>query len=129
MTDDAKIVAELDTRFQAAVKANDARTMDEILHDEMILVTGNGSVFTKTELVEEAKSKRFVWEHQEEHAGTQKVRMFGDTAIVTAKLWMKGMIDGKPSDRTVWFSDTYVRTPKGWKYAFGQSSLALPQGQ
>jgi hypothetical protein len=22
---------------------------------------------------------------------------------------------------------TYVRTPKGWKYVFGQASLALPQ--
>jgi hypothetical protein len=33
---------------------------------------------------------------------------------------------GKPFDYTVWFSDTYVRTPNGWSYAFGQSSLPLP---
>ena len=26
----------------------------------------------------------------------------------------------------LWFSDTYVRTPDGWKYAFGQVSLPLP---
>jgi hypothetical protein len=29
-------------------------------------------------------------------------------------------------DRRVWFSDTYVRTPQGWKYVFGQVSLKLP---
>jgi hypothetical protein len=29
--EDAKIVAALDTKYQAAVKANDAQTMDQIL--------------------------------------------------------------------------------------------------
>jgi hypothetical protein len=24
------------------------------------------------------------------------------------------------------FSDTYVRTPSGWRYVFGQASLPLP---
>ena len=31
-----------------------------------------------------------------------------------------------PFDRTLWFSDTYVRTPAGWKHFFGQASLPLP---
>jgi hypothetical protein len=35
--------------------------------------------------------------------------------------------DGKPFDKTLWFSDTYVRTPTGWRYVFGQASLALPK--
>ena len=37
--------------------------------------------------------------------------------------------DGKPAtpfDKKLWFSDTYVRTADGWKYAFGQASLPLP---
>jgi hypothetical protein len=45
---------------------------------------------------------------------------------VTAKLWLKGTQQGKAFDRRLWFSDTYVRTPGGWRYAFGQASLALP---
>ena len=52
--------------------------------------------------------------------------MWGDTAVVTAKLWEKGTDSGKAFDYTVWFSDTYVRTPQGWRYVFGQSSLPLP---
>ena len=48
------------------------------------------------------------------------------TAVVTAKLWLKGASDGKAFDRKLWFSDTYVRTPTGWRYAFGQASLSLP---
>ena len=41
--DDPKsIVAALDTQYQAAVKANDAATMDRILADDFVLVTGRG---------------------------------------------------------------------------------------
>jgi ketosteroid isomerase-like protein len=126
MNNDEKTVAELDTRYQAAVKANDANTMNAILHDDMVLVVGNGTVYTKADLLAEARDKTIVWEQQDEEAGSQKVRVWGDTAVVTAKLWLKGVSGGKPIDRKLWFSDTYVRTPAGWKYAFGQASLALP---
>jgi uncharacterized protein (TIGR02246 family) len=125
-SDDAKAVADLDTQFQAAVKDNDAATIDRILADDMILVTGRGHVFTRAEQIEEARSKSTVYEHQEEEAGTQKVRVYGDTAAVTALLWIKGVRDGKPIDYRLWFSDIYVRTQAGWRYAFGQASLPLP---
>jgi hypothetical protein len=61
--------------------------------------------------------------------GTQTVRLFGkDTATVTALLWLKGARkkDQKQFEYKLWFSDTYVRTREGWKYAFGQASLRLP---
>jgi hypothetical protein len=54
------------------------------------------------------------------------VRVLGDTAVVTALLRLKGSNEGVPFDRRLWFSDTYVRTPAGWKYFFGQASLRLP---
>ena len=124
-SDDAKTVAALDTQYQAAVKANDAATMDRILADDFVLVIGSGKTFTKTDLLQSARNKDVQYEHQEDTE--QIVRVWGDTAVVTAKLWLKGTQDGKPFDRTLWFSDTYVRTPTGWRYVFGQASLALPK--
>jgi ketosteroid isomerase-like protein len=124
--DDAKTVAALDTQYQDAVKKNDAATMDRILHDDFVLVVGSGKTFTKADLLQEARSKSTVYEHQEEEAGTQTVRLWGDTAVVTAKLWIRGKGTGGAFERKLWFSDTYVRTPGGWRYAFGQASLALP---
>jgi ketosteroid isomerase-like protein len=123
---DEAVVAGLDTAYQAAVKANDAAAMDRILHPEFVLVLGDGRTVSRTDLLTEARGKRIVWERQEEEAGTQTVRVWGDTAVVTAKLWVKGTHDGNTFDRKLWFSDTYVRTPSGWRYAFGQASLALP---
>ena len=121
--DDKKAVAALDTQYQAAVEKNDAATMDRILADDFILVTGNGKTFTKADLLKEARKGTVVYEHQSDTE--QTVRVWGDTAVVTAKLWEKGTQDGKPIDYTLWFSDTYVRSPTGWRYAFGQASLPL----
>ena len=123
--DDQKKVAVLDIQYQAAVKVNDAATMDRILADDFILVEGDGSVQNKSDLLNEAKSGRITYEHQDETE--QTVRVWGDTAVVTAKLWGKGTNGGKPFDWKLWFSDTYVRTPKGWRYVFGQASLPLPK--
>ncbi len=124
-SDDERAVAALDTEYQAAVKANDVATMDRILADDFVLVTGLGKTYTKADLLNEARSKRTVYEHQEDSA--QKVRVWGDTAVVTALLWAKGTEDGKAFDYQLWFSDTYVRTPTGWRYVFGQASTRLPK--
>jgi ketosteroid isomerase-like protein len=127
--EDAKTVAALDTKYQAAVKANDATTMDQILADDFVLVTGRGSVFSKADLIDSARRKEVTYERQDEEPGTQKVRVWGDTAVVTALLWIKSVQGGKPADYKLWFSDTYVRTPTGWRYVFGQASLPLPKGE
>lgn len=126
---DAEIIAALDVQYQAAVKINDVETMARILHPQMILVVGSGKVVTRDDLLAEARAKSIVYEIQDEEPGSQTVRMYGpDTGVVTAKLRLKYVTGGKAFDRTLWFSDTYVRTADGWRYAFGQASLALPQG-
>lgn len=125
--ENAKTVAALDMQYQAAVKANDAATMDRILADDFVLVTGRGRVSNKADLLKEAQAKETIYEQQDEEAGSQKVRVWGDTAVVTALLWIKGVAAGKSLDYKLWFSDTYVRTPAGWRYVFGQASLPLPK--
>ena len=122
---DQRIIAALDNEYQAAVKKNDAATMDRLLADDFVLVTGSGKTYSKTNLLNEARSVRIVYDHQEDTA--QSVRIWGDTATITAKLWEKGTDSGKPFDYTVWFTDTYVRMPGGWRYVFAQSSLPLPR--
>jgi ketosteroid isomerase-like protein len=121
---DERTVAALDTEYQAAVKINDANTMDRILADDFVVVLGTGQIYTKSDLLDMARTKRVQYEHQEE--SDQTVRVWGDTAVVTAKLWLKGVDQGKPFDWHVWFSDTYVRTPSGWRYVHGQASIPLP---
>jgi ketosteroid isomerase-like protein len=121
---DQKAVSALDAEYQAAVKNNDATTMDRILADDFVVVTGTGKIYRKADLLNMARANQVKYEHQDE--SDQTVRVWGDTAVVTAKLWAKGTDKGKPFEWHVWFSDTYVRTPSGWRYVHGQASLPLP---
>jgi len=120
-------VAAIDVKYQDAVKRNDAETMAQILHEDFVLVLGTGKSYTRGDLLESARSRHIDYERQDEDPGTQTVRLWGDhTAVVTARLWLKYVAEGKSFERRLWFSDTYVRTPKGWRYVFGQASIALP---
>jgi len=120
---DRAAVAALDTKYQAAVKANDAATMDSILADDFVLVTGKGKTYSKADLLKSARDKSETYEHQED--SEQTVRVWGDTAVVTALLWIKGSNKDGDYDYKLWFSDTYARTKSGWRYVFGQASTRL----
>jgi len=121
--DDARIVAALDLEYQAAVKMNDATTIDRILADDFVLVRGTGPSLTKADLLKEARDKEAKYEHHEVEDGTQKVRVWHDTAVVTETVWVKGTDSGKPVDQKMSVTATYVRTPNGWRYVSGQASM------
>lgn len=121
--DDLKLLAALDTRYQKAVEANDANTMAEILADDFLLVEGDGKRSGKADLLRSATDGKTHYEHQQDSQRT--IVVSGDTAVVTAKLWAKGLEDGAQVDYSEWFSDVYVRTPQGWRYFFAQASLPL----
>src|SRR5580765_961888 len=97
--EDRATVSALDTRYQDAVKRGDAETMGRILADEFIVVFGDGTPHTRQELLDAAQSGKIRYDQQDEDAGTQTVRVWGDTAVVTARLWLKGVNDGKPFER------------------------------
>ena len=117
---DRAVVAALDTNYQAAIKRNDLGVVERTLGDDFVLVSGAGQVTTREQLIAEVRKASVHYEQQDEVAGTQTVRVWGDTAVVTALLWLKGHDGDQAFDRKLWFSDVYVRTPAGWKYVLGQ---------
>jgi uncharacterized protein (TIGR02246 family) len=126
--DDERAVFQLDVEYQKAVKENDVATIRRIHADDMVLVTGRGKAVTGAELEEVARKGTNNYERQDVIDGTRKVRVWGDTAVVTALLWIKGASAERGAfDYKVWFSDTYVRKDGRWRYAFGQASLPLPK--
>ena len=122
-SNDERVVASLDIQYQEAVKKSDVATMGRILADDFVLVTGRGRTQTKEDLLKESASGEITYEHQEDTDRT--VRLWGDSAVVTALLWAKGVQKGKSFEYKVWFSDVYVRTPAGWRYVFGQAAQPL----
>lgn len=123
-TDDAAAVERLDIEYQDAVGRNDQGTMAQILADDFVLISSTGKVYTKTDLLEEARSGRFHYERQDDTDRT--VRVWGNTAVVTALLWARGTENGTPFAYRTWFSDVYVRLEGTWKYVLGHASGRLP---
>jgi ketosteroid isomerase-like protein len=121
LTVDAQMVGALDTVYRAALKANDIAIMDQILADDFVLVSDRGASLTKADLINEAREKRTIFEDEGVEEGTQKVRVWRDTAVVTELLRIKGTRDQPPFK--VWFNETYVRTPTGWRCVFAQASI------
>lgn len=116
---DPAVVKALDTQYQAAVEKSDAAAMDRLLADDFTLISSKGSVYHKAELLAEARDSKLRYEHQSDTE--QTVRFWNGTAVLTAYLWIKGVDDGKAMDYSLWFSDVYICTPTGWRYAFGQA--------
>jgi len=117
--------------FVAVVKAGSGRRrhngLDPAPRFRDIAAARTAVDLPMNQTAEKPRERRIIYERQVEDEGTQIVRLYGDhTAIVTARLWLKGVRDERPIDVRLWFSDTYVRTPQGWRYAFGQASTALP---
>ena len=125
LTVDAQMVGALDTVYRAAIKANDIAIMDQILADDFVLVSDSGASLTKADLINQAREKQTIYEDEEVEEGTQNVRVWRDTAVVTELLRIKGTRDQPPFK--VWFSETYVRTPTGWRCVLGQASTPFPK--
>lgn len=121
---DIALLHALDDEYQLAVKENDAPTMDRLLADGFILVTGRGVVIDKQELLREAREQVCRYERQESCERTVRL-LDADTAVISAALWCKGENAEGRFDYKVLFSDVYLRTATGWRYAFAQSSTRV----
>ncbi|MBV9344897.1 MAG: nuclear transport factor 2 family protein [Gammaproteobacteria bacterium] len=124
---DRQQVASLDLAFQRAVKHNDVERMASILHEDMVLILGDGRRQCRADLLEEARQRQVSYELQDEEPDSQVVRVCQDTAVVTACLKIAGHTAAGRFQRRVWFSDVYVRTESGWRYYLGQASLPMPE--
>lgn len=74
---DAAVIAALDTAYQAAVKRNDADAMAQILHPDFVLVLGDGTRVSRERLLAQTRAGTFVFDQQDEDAGTQQVLVLG----------------------------------------------------
>ena len=113
VVEDRQTLADLDTKYQKAVEQNDAKTMAEILADDFVLVEGDGKRSTKADLVNDAKSGKTHYVHQDD---SDRAIEFGGWRAAECKLlrvWNVTNSSGVCPDRGA-----------PWKHAFfpGQKS-------
>ena len=108
---------------QAALKG-DAGFLEKYLTDDYLGIGGDGRLITKDQDLQMLKSGAIKYEAIDER--DVKVRVYGDTAIVSALASVKLTVDGKPirSDHRATF--VWVKQEGNWKEASFQATRIAP---
>jgi hypothetical protein len=112
-------------RIQAMVKA-DTGELNQILADDLTYTHSSGQVDSKSQLMESLKSG--ARKYQAIEPDDVKVRVYGDTAIVTGKAKLKTVSKGQESSFQVRFTDVYAKRNGHWQMVAWQSTR-LPENQ
>ncbi len=99
-------------RFGAMVK-NDLAALDKLLAPELIYTHGDGRVVDKAAFIADLKTGDFKYVSID--AGESKVRVFGDTAIVSGVAGMSVTNKGAPAKIRIVYSTTHLRRNGSWQ--------------
>lgn len=105
-----------------ALAKNDADAMDKIYADNYMLVNLDGSVQTRAERLASLRSGDAKYSAFSYSDASVRISPGGDDAVVIAKLTMKGVFRGKPTDGDFRVTQVYARTKDGWKQISAQAT-------
>ena len=108
---EGKIVA-LEKLWNQAYKSGDAKALDSILDDSIVLINDDGSIQTKKEFLASVKATNA--QEQQVSPEALKVRVHGDVAIATGVMRAQGKERGKDYVRPERFVDTWLHKNGAW---------------
>jgi ketosteroid isomerase-like protein len=103
----------------AYLNSEDGAIARYVMEDYM-LTNSTGKITTRADDLDEARKrdpKYDVFENND-----MKVRIHGDTAVVTGRRHTKGIAGGKPFDSKFQFTDTFVKDAGRWRLLAGHVS-------
>jgi len=110
----------LENVWAAAAVKHDATTIDKMVTDDFIDTTSGGSVLTKAQMLEYAKTDKL--EYISFVTDEWKVRVYGDAAVVNARNTIKMQWEGKEATKQERFTDTWIKRGGRWKCVAGHYS-------
>ena len=112
-TERTQIVA-LERLWQKAVLSDDIPTMDKLLSDDYLGITGSGEVLTKTQQLDRMRDGRFTITKLE--TSELKIKLIGNIAIVTSLAQVEGTTGDEAMHGAYRYTRVYQRMPGGiWK--------------
>ena len=106
---------EAQDNWYAALKKHDADAVASLLEDRFILTTPNGETWAKDDFVSGVRNGSLVIE-AEDFEG-EHVESYGDAAILTGSLTLRGSRDGNDISGSYRFVETWIKTADQWRKA------------
>ncbi len=116
-------IFDLSEEWSRAIVANDADTIGRFMHDDWIMLSERG-VATKEHFLSFVRSGQLTHSAME-LAELGRITIYGDTAVMAARVTNTARFAGQTFEADEWTSDVFVRTPAGWKCVMTHITPAL----
>jgi ketosteroid isomerase-like protein len=110
-----------------AIVANDVARIAEFVTDDWVLVSATGISAGSDFLVLVASGR--LSHSAMATVGDTRVRIWGDTAVLTARVTNTAHYDGQRFDADEWTTDVFVRRRGRWRCAVSHYTSREPPGQ
>jgi len=91
-----------------------------MLHDELLYIHSSGLTDTKATWLASLRSGKT--KYKSATCSDRKVRLAGDTALVTGRAAIEAEINGQPRSLRLVFLNAWTKTHEGWKFIAWQST-------
>ena len=119
-SDEGNAVLQTERDLATAYLKSDADGIAQGVMEDYTLTNSMGKTITRADDIGEAKKNDPKYEIFDNY--DMKVRVQGDTAVVTGKTRTKGISGGKPFDSQFQFTDTLVKDGGRWRLLAGHVS-------
>jgi ketosteroid isomerase-like protein len=111
-------VLSLEEQFSQAIVKNDAGAVGRFLADDWIIIDADGGIIERARFLGVIESGLLT--HEMMKSDDTRVRIYGDTAIVTALTTTRGKFSGQPFTTQERATDVFVRQNGRWLCALSQ---------
>ena len=108
----------LEDEFARAVAGNDVDALDGLLANDWIIVEPDGSIIDKARFLGVIRSGAL--SHESMESTDLRVRLYGNTAVVTALTTTKGKFMGQDFASCERATDIFVKQTDRWQCVFAQ---------
>lgn len=115
----------LTEEWAAAMVANDAERIGSFMADEWVMVSERG-ISTKEYFLEFVRSGALTHDRFEA-VGEARVKAYGDTAVLSARVVNTAYFGGQRFDADEWTSDVFVRRGGRWECVLSHITPVLKE--
>lgn len=110
----------LEAQRCAAMLSADESALRRLFHDDLIFTHSSGLAETKSGFIDAIKSGKY--DYKRIVQTKERVRLYGDTALVSGQAVIDIDVGGTPRTLNVCYLAAWTRTEAGWNFVAWQSA-------